>query len=149
MPSRRILKRYWTQGRKLICRYQWLRGLRCRSAANRVLKCWVRIAPGAWMEVCCEWCMLSGRGLCDELITHPEESYRLWCVVMCDLETLVNEESLVHWGAFVPKNKKIKKKVNLKTTQHLYLVTRMWNESHNVKVANKFFKNIRSPNNLE
>ena len=30
--------------------------------------------------------MLSGRGLCDELITHPEESYRLWCIV-CDLET--------------------------------------------------------------
>jgi len=29
---------------------------------------------------------LSGRGLCDELITRPEESYRLWCV-MCDLET--------------------------------------------------------------
>jgi len=30
--------------------------------------------------------VLSGRGLCDELITRPEESYRLWCVV-CDLET--------------------------------------------------------------
>ena len=31
---------------------------------------------------------MSGRGLCDELITRPEESYRLWCVVLCDLETL-------------------------------------------------------------
>ena len=31
--------------------------------------------------------MLSGRGLCDELITHPEESYRLCCVVVSDLET--------------------------------------------------------------
>ena len=31
--------------------------------------------------------MLSGRGLCDALITRPEESYRLWCVVVCDLET--------------------------------------------------------------
>ena len=31
--------------------------------------------------------MLSGRGLCDELITRPEESYGLWCVVVCDLET--------------------------------------------------------------
>jgi len=30
---------------------------------------------------------LSGRGLCDELITRPEESYRLSCVVVCDLET--------------------------------------------------------------
>ena len=36
---------------------------------------------------CCECCLLSGRGLCDELITRPEESYRLWCVVVCDLET--------------------------------------------------------------
>ena len=31
--------------------------------------------------------MLSGRGLCDELITHPEESYQLCCVIVCDLET--------------------------------------------------------------
>jgi hypothetical protein len=27
------------------------------------------------------------RGLCDELITRPEEPYRLCCVVVCDLET--------------------------------------------------------------
>jgi hypothetical protein len=39
------------------------------------------------MFVCCECCVLSGRGLCDELITRLEESYRLWCVVMCDIET--------------------------------------------------------------
>ena len=31
--------------------------------------------------------VLSARGLCEELITRPEESYRLWCVVVCDLET--------------------------------------------------------------
>jgi len=31
--------------------------------------------------------VFSGRGLCDELITHREESYRLYCVVVCDLET--------------------------------------------------------------
>jgi len=29
---------------------------------------------------------LSGRGLCDELITRPEEAYRPCCVVVCDLE---------------------------------------------------------------
>jgi len=39
------------------------------------------------MFVCCECCVLPGKGLCDELITRPEESYRLWCVVVCDLET--------------------------------------------------------------
>jgi len=31
--------------------------------------------------------VLSGRGLCDELITRPEESYRGCCVVVCDLDT--------------------------------------------------------------
>ena len=36
--------------------------------------------------------MLSGRGLCDELITRPEESYRLLCVFVCDLENLLNDE---------------------------------------------------------
>ena len=31
--------------------------------------------------------VLSGSGLCDGLITRLEESYRLWCVVVRDLET--------------------------------------------------------------
>jgi hypothetical protein len=39
--------------------------------------------PTGGMEVC----VLSGRGLWDELITHPEESYRLLRVV-CDQETI-------------------------------------------------------------
>ena len=56
-------------------------------AAARLLKSWVRIPPGAWIFVCCEGRVLSGRGLCDELITRQEESYRLWCIVVCDLET--------------------------------------------------------------
>jgi hypothetical protein len=30
---------------------------------------------------------LSGTGLCHEPITRPEESYRLWYIVVCDLET--------------------------------------------------------------
>ena len=33
--------------------------------------------PTGGMDVCREYCVLSGRGLCDELITRPEESYRL------------------------------------------------------------------------
>jgi len=36
--------------------------------------------------------VLSCRGLCDGLIPRPEESYRLWCVVVCDPEYLMNEE---------------------------------------------------------
>jgi len=44
-----------------------------------------------------ECCVLSGRGLCDELITRPEESYRQWCVV-CDLENPINEEAIILIG---------------------------------------------------
>jgi len=43
--------------------------------------------PTGFMDVCCECCVMSGRGLCDELITRPEKSNRLLCVVVCDLET--------------------------------------------------------------
>jgi len=50
--------------------------------------------------------MLSGRGLCDELITCPEESYRLWCVVVCDLENLKNEVAMTHVGSQRCKKKK-------------------------------------------
>ena len=70
-----------------VCRSQWPRGLRRRSSAARLLRLWVRIPPGAWMFVCCECCVLSGRGLCDGFITRPEESYRLWRVVACNQET--------------------------------------------------------------
>ena len=71
-------------------------GLSRRSTAARLLRSWVRIPPGEWMIVFCDCCVLSGRGLCDELITRPDESYRLWCVVVCDLETLKMRRS---WSA--------------------------------------------------
>ena len=41
------------------------------------------------MFVYCECCVLSGGGLCDELITHPEESYgclSVVSVVCCQVE---------------------------------------------------------------
>ena len=37
--------------------------------------------PTGGMDVYCECCVLSGRGLCDELITRPEDA-------VCDLEKL-------------------------------------------------------------
>jgi hypothetical protein len=49
--------------------------------------------------------VLSGRGLCDELITRPEESYRLWCVVVRDLETS-NAEAKARYGAVENTTKK-------------------------------------------
>ena len=67
-------------------RSQWPRGLRRRYAATRQLRlCW---NPTGKMEVFLLWALcVSGRGLCEELITRPEEYYWLWCVVVCDLDT--------------------------------------------------------------
>jgi hypothetical protein len=58
-----------------------------RPATAHLLRSWFCIPPWAWIFVCCECRVLSGRGLCEELITRPEEFYRLCCVVVCDLET--------------------------------------------------------------
>jgi hypothetical protein len=54
--------------------------------------------------VCCQ--VESGRGLCGELITRPEESYRLWCVIVCNVEeNLKNEEAMSRVGS--QRHKKI------------------------------------------
>jgi len=65
-----------------LCLSQFPRSLRRRSAAAHMPRLWV-----LRMFVCYECCVLSGRGLCDELITCPEESYWLRCVVVSDVET--------------------------------------------------------------
>jgi len=61
---------------------------------------------GAWIFVHCEWCMLSGRGLCDELITRPKKSYRLWWVIVCDLETSSTRWSCPALGRSATRKKK-------------------------------------------
>jgi len=58
------------------------------------------------MFICCERCVLSGRGLRDDPITRPEESYRLWCVVLCDLENLKHEEAMTRIGSQLNRKKK-------------------------------------------
>ena len=105
-------------------------GLRRRSVATHLLRSWVRIPPGAWMSVCCEWCVLSGRGLCDELITRPEESYRLWCVV-CDLEntSLVNEqEGQGPLRGYCAKREKKKTLGDMILSTCLYVVLKVTND---------------------
>jgi len=65
------------------------------------------------MCLCCECCVLSGIGLCDELITRPEESYRLWCVVVCDLETSRMRRTWPKFGHSVQKKNMIKRNWNV------------------------------------
>jgi len=69
----------------ILRRLQCPRGIRRTSAAAHLLRLWVRIPPETSMSVVIV--VLSGRGLCDGLIIRPDESYRLWWVVVCDLET--------------------------------------------------------------
>ena len=71
----------------LLCWSQLPRGPRRGSAAVRLLRLWAGIPSKAWTFVCCECCVLSDTGLCYEMVTRPEDSYRVWCVVVCDLET--------------------------------------------------------------
>jgi hypothetical protein len=66
-------------------RPQWPSGLRRGSAADRLQEKRVRISPRTRMYVSWE-CVFSGRGLCVRLIPCPEESYRLSCVIVCDLK---------------------------------------------------------------
>jgi hypothetical protein len=75
---------------------QWPRGLRRRSFAARLLRSWFRIPPGAWMFVVF---VLSGRGLCDGLITRPEESYRLWRAVLYDQGNLNTKKAKARYRA--------------------------------------------------
>jgi len=46
-------------------RSQWPRGLRHRSAVSRLLGLRVRIVPGAWLSLSCDYCVSSGRDLSD------------------------------------------------------------------------------------
>ena len=86
------LNQHW-QNFKLVqvwrksCRSRSPRGPRRGSAAVRLLGLWVRIPPGG-ME--CECCVLLGLCLWFGLITRPEESYRMWCVLSeCDCEASI------------------------------------------------------------
>jgi hypothetical protein len=94
-----------------VCRSQWPRGRRRRSAAARLLRLWVRIPTGAWILSVVSVVCLSGRRLCDGLIIRPEESYRLWSVVVCELDTSwirrpwpTGVGGGAEWGCCVKKN---------------------------------------------
>jgi hypothetical protein len=63
-------------------------------------------------------CVLSGRGLCDELITRPEESYRLWHVVVYYHENLEDEEAIARDGL---QSQKKKTDIHVQTTNVLIL----------------------------
>jgi hypothetical protein len=70
------------------------------------------------MFVCC---VLSDRGFCDGLITRPEESYRLWRVVVCDLETSKTRRLKPATGLFKYNNNGLYRQENKQTNKRLIL----------------------------
>ena len=98
------------------------------------------------MFVYCECCVSSGRGLCDELITRPEESYQLWCVVVCDLETtkiLVNEEEAkAHKGASAPRERE---REILSIYRHPGHFAKNWWSSHSGAISGFFYREMDGP----
>ena len=93
-----------------------------RSAAAYLLRLWVRMAPKAWMFICCEYCVLSGRSICDELIARPGESYQLWCVVVCDLKTRRSRSPGPTLGRSATETKSIRKCSFLMQIMNYYYV---------------------------
>jgi len=80
----------------------------------------------------------SGSGLCDDIITRPEESYQLWWSRYVWSSNLVNEEA--HWGLlrqkqFIRHNTmsvslKYETPDNRRIPFHLMLSDTSWNTRH-------------------
>jgi len=69
--------------------FQWSRSLRHGYAATCLLELWVQILLRAQMSVCCDCCVLSGRGSVSVVL--------LSVLCLCSW-SLDNEEALVHYG---------------------------------------------------
>jgi hypothetical protein len=85
----------------------WLCCLRRSSEAVVFLISGVRILLRAWVFVCCVCCV--GSGLCIQLITRVEESYRLSvcvCLIVCDIATS-KTDGLVPIGAAALQTQRI------------------------------------------
>ena len=85
------------------------RGLNRGSAAARLMGLQAEIPPGAWMSVSCECSVLSGRGICIGLFTHPGEALTHWgcCATkkktcICQTARLnITRDSLLNWAVFI------------------------------------------------
>jgi hypothetical protein len=113
-----------------VSRSQWPRGLRCRSAAARLLRLRIRIPTGAWMFVVSVNVLL-GRGLCVQ--RSPTESVALLCVRS---RNLVNEEAIARCGLLRQKNKR---RIYYQSDYNLY------NTTHSVVICYMFRPLWRSP----
>ena len=98
---------------RLYLRFEWVAtsGAYPMTARSKAWVCGLSLPEiagsnpaGAYISVSCYYFVLSGRGLCDELITRPEESYRVWWVFVCDLETSRKKKPRPALGRSITKN---------------------------------------------
>jgi len=59
------------------------------KSISRIISLLARIPPRKWMDVSCECCVLSGRGLCIRPITRPRRFLRTVLCLEFDLEALM------------------------------------------------------------
>jgi hypothetical protein len=69
------------QPKEGMCRTRWPRGFRFGVYGLSLAGIVISIPA-----VCCEYCVLTSRGLCDWPITRPEKSYRMWCIQLNVME---------------------------------------------------------------
>ena len=76
------------------------------SAGFRPLGMRFRFPRGEGMDVCRDWCVLSCRGLCVDLITHPGGVLpTVECRCVCS-RNFVKEEAMAPLGCCCAKSKK-------------------------------------------
>jgi hypothetical protein len=83
----------------MLSRSRWPHSLRvrCESTAACLLGLQVLIPPREYMPVSQEYCVLSGKALCDGLNTRPEKCHRVWCVWQWS-SSLDNEKVKAHYA---------------------------------------------------
>jgi len=78
-------------------------GRAVQGVSLRPPACWYCGLDSRWGHAC----LSVVRGLCDELITRPEESCRLWCIVVCDPETSMKKPWLALGRGATEKKKSV------------------------------------------
>ena len=90
----------------LLLSYETITHFSRGSSAACLLRSWVRIPPWAWMSVCCECCVLSGRGLLQRA-DHPYRGVLPTVVSRWMWSKCLVNEVMAHWGDCCAKQKKI------------------------------------------
>ena len=106
--------------------------IRYGTAAACLLVLRDRVPPRVWMAVCCECCLLSGRGLCDGPIPRSGDSYRMCVAIGCNYNDLLEE---------VKQQRKKKERTLIKTLSHSLVNSKKESDKRNSnKVAEHGFQ---------